>query len=94
VTAGYRRRDRIRALVFDHYGRTCAHCGTSEDLQIDHVNEDGKAHREEVSYGRGGANFYVWLIANGFPDGFQTLCAPCNKTKHRAHRAKETTSCP
>ena len=25
--------------------------------------------------------FYGWLIANGFPPGYQTLCRPCNASK-------------
>lgn len=24
---------------------------------------------------------YRWLIKNGFPEGFQTLCWPCNRSK-------------
>ena len=76
-----------RAAVFAHYGWACACCGTTEQPTIDHVNGDGKAHRLEL-HGRsqGGPGFYAWLIREGFPEGFQTLCKPCNASKGRAER--------
>ena len=65
--------------MFDHYGRVCQHCGSSDDLTIDHVNEDGAEHRLEI--GRGSINFYRWLVRNDFPNDFQTLCRRCNTRK-------------
>ena len=38
-------------------------------LSLDHVNNDGHAHREEV-----GSKMYSWVKSHGFPEGFQTLC--------------------
>jgi hypothetical protein len=70
----------LRDQVFGHYGTVCACCGTTENLTIDHVNGGGTKHREELG-GIGGIQFYVWLIRNGFPEGFQTLCNPCNISK-------------
>jgi len=29
-----------------------------------------------------------WLIKNGFPEGFQTLCRPCNGSKGDGDRCK------
>jgi hypothetical protein len=78
-----RYRDRIRGQVLDHYGHTCACCGTAENLTIDHVNGGGSEHRVEL-FGRANADnarFYRWLIKEGFPPGFQTLCQPCNSSK-------------
>lgn len=75
-----------RSQVFGHYGRSCACCGTIEDLSIDHVNGDGHAHRMELfgkSQGRAGSTFYHWLVKQGFPPGYQTLCRPCNTSKGR-----------
>lgn len=71
-----------RKAVFDHYGRVCACCGTVERLSIDHVMGDGKQHRQEL-FGsqRGGVDFYRWLIDQGFPSGYQTLCRACNGSK-------------
>jgi hypothetical protein len=86
-----RERDRrwyesYKTQVFDHYGRACACCGATERLNIDHVNGDGKRHREEL---KGSSKaFYHWLIVNGFPDGFQTLCAPCNVSKRNGPRCR------
>jgi hypothetical protein len=63
--------------VLNHYGRTCACCGSTERLGIDHVNGDGQRHRQEVPEGK----FHAWLIEHGFPEGFQTLCLRCNSSK-------------
>lgn len=68
-----------REAVFDHYGRSCACCGSGDRLTVDHVNGDGAQHRARI--GEGGAQMYRWLVANGFPCGFQTLCNPCNISK-------------
>lgn len=77
-----RRRKQIRDEVFDHYGQSCACCGTTERLSIDHVNGGGRAHRIELFGHPGGSSvFYGWLIANGFPLGYQVLCRPCNASK-------------
>lgn len=77
-----RRLDRDR--VFDHYGRECACCTSTERLTIDHINGDGRQHRMQL-FGRkqygAGFFFYDWLIKNDFPDGYQTLCLSCNISK-------------
>jgi hypothetical protein len=75
-------REATRAAVFDHYGRTCQCCGSNDRPTIDHVNGDGREHRAEL-FGRQvtGVEFYRWLIASGFPPGFQTMCDPCNNSK-------------
>ena len=73
-----------REAVFQHYGKSCACCGEDEPmfLTIDHVNNDGAAHRK----GNGGSahnNIYAWLVIRKFPSGFQTLCRNCNEGKNR-----------
>lgn len=73
----------LRGIVLRHYVESCACCGAVEDLSIDHVNGGGGEHREEL-FGRRSGNlvgFYTWLIEQGFPEGFQTLCVPCNSSK-------------
>lgn len=77
---------RIRKRVLDHYGHKCACCGEStyEFLAIDHVNNDGFAHRREIfggNQGKGSKSMCVWLIKNNFPPGFQILCHNCNNAK-------------
>lgn len=75
-----------RDAVFDHYGRICICCGTTENLTIDHLNGDGSDHRIEIwgSPKGGGSSMYHWLVAQGFPDGYQVLCMRCNQSKGRA----------
>ncbi len=76
-------RDKLRLEILCHYSRgtmTCAWCGFSDvrALCLDHVNGGGGEHRDAE---RG--NFYLWAIKNGFPDGYQVLCANCNLIKAR-----------
>ncbi len=68
--------------VFHAYGGPfCRCCGEAhlECLSIDHINNDGAAHRKELTGdARDGRNLYIWLRQNGFPPGFQVLCVNCN----------------
>lgn len=77
-----RHRRKLKAEVLGHYGGICTCCGEIElmFLTIDHVNGDGAEHRRTVGDGTGfcGAEMYRWLRRNGYPDGFQVLCANCN----------------
>ena len=74
-------RDGLRAQVFARYGSSCACCGTTERLTIGRVSGDGRQRREEL-FGRGQAvAVYRWLVKNGLPDGFETLCRPCNRSR-------------
>ena len=38
----------LRVAVFQHYERSCACCGSTDRLTIDHVNGDGQEHRQEL----------------------------------------------
>jgi hypothetical protein len=73
----YKRR---RDEVLNHYGRSCACCGEANEafLSIDHIDGNGAGHRKEI-----GANLYLWLLNNDFPEGFQTLCFNCNFAKRQ-----------
>lgn len=70
---------RLRAEAIEAYGGVCACCTEAqiEFLQIDHLGEDGRAHRRELGY----TEIYSWLRARGWPTGFQVLCANCNWAK-------------
>lgn len=72
----------LRQQVLTEYGGACRCCGerTPEFLGIDHIYNDGEAHRRELAgYGR---SIYRWLKMNGFPkDRFQLLCHNCNMAK-------------
>ena len=83
VPYGAQWRAERRKAVFDHYGWSCACCGTTENLAIDHVNGDGREHRTVI-----GNHIYPWLVKNNFPDGFQTLCLSCNASKGNGERCR------
>jgi hypothetical protein len=74
----------IREEIIQHYGGACACCGETEPLflQIDHVNNDGAADREE--HGRTGP--YVWIRDNDYPEGYQVMCAkPSHEVRVLSH---------
>jgi hypothetical protein len=83
--SGLRRKMRVMA----HYGNgKCQCCGEAcmTMLTIDHVNNNGREHRNELNGGLGrfkSVEIYTWLEANGYPEGFQVLCYNCNISKHR-----------
>ncbi len=69
-----------RRLCLDYYGPNCRCCGESETafLVLDHIDGGGRAHRQQEGVGN---KLHLWIIRNGFPEGFQTLCANCNMAK-------------
>lgn len=74
-----RRHDRIRCLEHYSLGKmVCSCCGENhlEFLSIDHINGGGNRHRKEI--GGSGNSLFLWLIKNGFPDGYRVLCYNCN----------------
>jgi hypothetical protein len=76
-------RTRIKNAVYAAYGGyRCACCGETEPsfLAIDHVDNDGYAHRKKIGF-RGGIGIYLWIVKNQFPPGFQVLCYNCNQGK-------------
>ena len=93
----YRRERRLETLR--HYSGgipKCACCGETETafLCMDHINGGGLQHRREITGGDGnGVDLPMWLLRNGFPDGFQVLCFNCNCAKHKVgicpHRLKD-----
>lgn len=80
------RRQKEKEAVMSHYSKgknSCVCCGQVgiEFLTIDHINNDGAKQRRELKTARGGASFYRWLRRNGYPGGYQVLCANCNLSK-------------
>lgn len=65
----YKRR---KAIIYEHYGAVCKCCGETEPafLTIDHINNDGAAHRKVC--GSSLASF-KWIIENNFPDCVGTV---------------------
>ena len=71
-----------KVSVLTHYGNgkcSCVKCRFSDirALTIDHINGGGKQHRLEMK----SWNLYRWLIENGYPEGYQTLCMNCQWIK-------------
>jgi len=64
------------------YGGRCKCCGIDNEkyLQLDHIKNDGAAHRLEVFNGTGGS-MYTWAFRNSFPNILQLLCANCHQAK-------------
>ena len=79
-------RIRLRLKVFEGYGGAkCKCCGETayECLSIDHIENDGAAHRKALT-GRNrnrGVDVLRRLAEDGFPPGFQVLCMNCNFAK-------------
>lgn len=86
---GYKERERSRTLarkllVLTHYGNgecACLNCGFSniKALSIDHIN--GRRAVGHNKKGMGGNSIYSWLIKEGYPEGYQTLCLNCQFVK-------------
>ena len=70
-----------RRTVLAHYGGACECCGENQPvfLTIDHIEGNGNAHRREV----GKTDMWLWLLKEGFPEGFRILCYNCNAGRYR-----------
>lgn len=81
-----RRSQKDRLIALQHYGGKCVVCGETLIifLTIDHINNDGAAHRKSINgHNHGGVDMGAWLRRNNYPDGFQVLCVNCNHAKGR-----------
>lgn len=69
--------------VYTNGEGTCRHCGQGDIdvLCLDHINDDGAAHRKEI-----GREAFRWAIRNDYPPIFQVLCYNCNIKKERVRR--------
>lgn len=81
-----RKRDNVALLkqkAINGYGGMCQCCGEKEIsfLSIDHVNNDGAAHRKDRGKNTG-VFMYRLVIKNEFPKEYQVLCFNCNIGKH------------
>jgi hypothetical protein len=60
--------------------RCCGRCG-HHYLDLDHINDNGNEHVGRTGRRLNGIHLYRWLRRQGYPPGFQVLCACCNKAK-------------
>jgi|ERR1700688_1933691 len=73
---------KYKKICVNEYGLSggCVCCGETElsFLSIDHIKDNGARDREIHG---SGTSFFLWLIKNNFPEGFQTLCCNCQMGK-------------
>jgi len=71
----------LRAEVIAAYGGHCTCCLEEEllFLAIDHIHNDGRAHREKL--GRAPYKIYMDIKERNYPPEFQVLCMNCNYAK-------------
>ena len=82
LTYQQRYRLKLRLEVFSNYGGVCSCCGETNEpfLTIDHISNDGAAHRRSINQ-TSNLTTYRWLIANNYPQIVQVLCWNCNLAK-------------
>jgi len=78
LLAHRRRVIEVKRMVLSYYGNgkvACVKCGfdNMHALSIDHIN--GREGKGRI------VSFYYWLIRNGYPEGYQTLCMNCQWIK-------------
>jgi hypothetical protein len=73
------RNKKIKLDVLKAYGNQCVCCGEKqyEFLSLDHINNDGAAHRIQTKR----TNIYRWAKASNYPDTIQLMCFNCNLSK-------------
>lgn len=70
-------RARRRQKLLDLLGHECKRCGSTKNLEVDHVDDDGAEHRKSV---KGDMNKYYQHVLD-HPEQYQILCASCNRKK-------------
>jgi hypothetical protein len=90
ATASRRTYERNRDRSIEVYGGKCAWCNATADLEFDHLDNDGRLHREIESV----AAMYARISRTGRPlDDWrlQLLCKPCHRDPGwRQRRANAT----
>lgn len=70
----------LKLAAFEAYGGPrCVKCGFEDirALNLDHINGGGTKDRRS----RPSQTIYLYLKREGYPAGFQVLCANCNSIK-------------
>jgi hypothetical protein len=78
--------DRLEVLYYYSDGDIkCNICGEKyyEFLAVDHLDNNGRIHRTSGELRRYSNDIVKYLIAMGFPEGYQILCHNCNTKKYR-----------
>ena len=84
----YRRAPKaVRADAIAHYGGKCEWCEATEQLEFDHIHNDGAAHRRTL----GDMPLEEWLRQEGYPLNIvRLLCRPCHELKTWGHVTQKT----
>lgn len=91
-----RYKDSVKDRVLRHYSGgespKCSQCPVTDPgcMTLDHIENDGSEHRKELGFS--GNSFYLWIVKNGFPAGFQVLCMNCNYLKHFTLKGMQSSS--
>ncbi len=96
----YRFKLKIAAIFYYSAGSmACGICGFSADLDalcLDHIDNDGAAHRKTLGCSARGAisgtTIYERLKAKGWMPGLQVLCFNCNTIKELQRKRNGKTS--
>jgi 5-methylcytosine-specific restriction endonuclease McrA len=69
-----KKRQRNRDIIAEHCGCSCCKCGSTENLEYDHINPSLKKTKQSfLSVGKGELLSQI--------DNIQVLCRSCHKTK-------------
>lgn len=86
--------NKLRETVLAMYGRVCNCPGCDVNnpafLSLDHVNDDGAAHRAELGNRNYTSAVRREAVKEYRPDRFQILCHNCNLAKNR-HTCEDPT---
>ena len=72
------RHARQRAILVDYMGGKCAHCGSIDSLEFDHIDPSSKSF-SIMKHANRGLEFLIPELAK-----CQMLCVECHKVKSRA----------
>lgn len=96
----YRFKLKVAAIAYySNQTMACAICAFNSDIDalcLDHIDNNGAAHRKELGCGgRGspsGTTIYERLKAKGWMEGLQVLCFNCNTIKELQRKRSGKTS--
>lgn len=71
-----------RAEAIEHLGGKCARCGTTDQLEVDHINPADKTHNIAKVWSYSKEKFWAEIAK------CQVLCTECHKNKTREDRGE------